>query len=78
MDLTSEQVQAIDHGHAVPVIVEGRSCVVVRQEVYDRVKRVVDLDDSDLRPEETYAAVLAAWDQEEDPGLDAYQDYKQR
>jgi len=78
MDLTSEQVRAIDHGDAVPVIVEGRSCVVLRQDVYDRVKRVTDFDDSDMSPDETYLAVLAAWDQDEDPGLDAYQDYKQR
>jgi hypothetical protein len=78
MDLTSQQVEAIDHGAAVPIVVEGRSCVVLRQDVYDRVKRVTDFDDSDISPEETYAAVLAAWDQEDDPGLDAYQDFKQR
>jgi hypothetical protein len=78
MDLTSEQVRAIDHGDAVPVTVDGRSCVVLRQDVYDRVKRVTDFDDSDMSPEETYLAVLAAWDQDEDPGLDAYQDYKRR
>ena len=35
-------------------------------------------DDSDMSPEETYLAVLAAWDQDADPGLDAYQDYKQQ
>ncbi len=78
MDLTSDQVLAIDHGDAVPVVIDGRSCVVLRQEVYDRVKRVIAWDDSDLGPEDTYAAVVAAWDQEEDPGLDAYQDYKRR
>ncbi len=78
MVLTSEQVQAIDHGDAVPISVDGRPCVVLRQEVYDRVKRVTDFDDSDISPEETYSAVLAAWDQDEDPGLDAYQDYKRQ
>ena len=78
MDLSSEQVRAIDHGDAVPIMVDGRSCVVLRQDVYDRVKRVFDFDDSEMRPDETYLAVLAAWDQDYDPGLDAYQDYKQR
>ncbi len=78
MDISSEQVRAIDHGDAVPINVEGRSCVVLRQDVYDRVKRVVDFDESDISAEETYLAVLAAWDQDEDPGLDAYQDYKRR
>jgi hypothetical protein len=42
------------------------------------VKRVIDYDDSESNPEEAYSAVLAAWDQEEDPGLDVYQDYKRR
>ena len=31
-----------------------------------------------MSAKETYAAVLAAWDQDEDPGLDAYQDYKRQ
>jgi hypothetical protein len=78
MDLTSEQVRAIDHGDAVPITIDGRSCVVLREDIYDRVKRVTDFDDSDMSPEETYLAVLAAWDQDEDLGLDAYQDYKRR
>jgi hypothetical protein len=58
--------------------VDGRSLVVLRQDVYDRVKRITDFDDSDMSPEEAYQAVLASWDQDEDPGLDAYQDYKLR
>lgn len=62
----------------MPINFDGRSCVVLRQDVYDRVKRVVDFDDSDMSAEETYLAVQAAWDQDEDPGLDAYQDYKRQ
>ncbi len=42
------------------------------------VKRVIEDDDPERNPEEAYPAILAAWDQEEDPGLDAYQDYKRR
>jgi len=76
MDLTNEQVRSIDHGDAVLIVVDGRSCVLLRQDVYDRVKRVFDFEDSEMRPEETYLAVVAAWDQDDDPGLDAYQDYK--
>jgi len=75
MNLTNDQIQALDHGQAVPVTVDGRQCVVLRQDVYDRVKRIMEYDDSEMNPEEAYAAILAAWDQEEDPGLDAYQDY---
>ncbi len=76
MDLSNDQVQALDHGDVVPVIVAGRQCVILRREVYDRVKRVID--DSEMPAEEAYPAVLSAWDQEPDPGLDAYQEYKRR
>ena len=58
MNLTSEQLQALDHGEAVPVVVEGRRCVMVIEEVYGRIKRVVE----DADPRETYPAVLKAWD----------------
>jgi hypothetical protein len=78
MDLTSEQVRAFEHGDAIPITVNGRSCVVLRQDVYDRAKRITDFDDSDMSSEQAYLAVLAAWDEDEDPGLDAYQDYKRR
>jgi hypothetical protein len=78
MELTDGEIRAIDEGNAVPVVVDGRPCVVLRSDIYDRVKRIIEYDDSELTPDETYAAVLAAWDQEEDPGLDVYQDYKRR
>jgi hypothetical protein len=70
MNLTTEQKKAIDHGEAVPFTVEGRECVLMSREVYDRVKQVLDLD-----PRETYPAAIKAWDAYGSP-LDAtlYQD----
>ncbi len=74
MELTNEQIQALDQGNAICIVVDGRECVVLRRDIYDRVKRVIECDE--MLPEEAYPAVLAAWDQEEDPGLNVYQDYK--
>ena len=74
MDLTNDQIQSLDQGNAVSIVVDGRECVVLRRDIYDRVKRVVEYDEMNL--EESYPAILAAWDEEEDPSLDAYQDYK--
>ena len=74
MDLSNDEIQALDQGDAVSIVVDGRECVVLRRDIYDRVKRVVEYDE--MNPEESYPAILAAWDQEKDPGLDAYQDYK--
>lgn len=46
MNLTPEQQQALDHGDAVPIIVDGRECVVLRREVYEQ-----SCDDADAQPD---------------------------
>lgn len=44
MLLTTEQKQAIDHGRAVALNVEGRECVLISRDAYQRVQSAV-LDD---------------------------------
>jgi hypothetical protein len=61
MNLSPEQLQALEHGSCVPVVVQGREYVMLSREVYERVKRVLEYDDSES-PRETYPAVLKAWD----------------
>lgn len=56
MNLSPEQIQALDHGEAVAIIVEGRQCVVVIQEAYNRIRREID------DPREAYGAAIKAWD----------------
>lgn len=70
MELTIEQQAAIENGQAVEVVVGETRCVVVRREVFDRVKMALE----ELSPDETSQAVLASWDP--DPGLDSYQKYR--
>ena len=36
MNLTSEQIASLDQGDAVPIVVDGRECVVIRREAYDQ------------------------------------------
>jgi hypothetical protein len=36
MDLSAEQVRAVQSGQVVPVDVAGSQCVVLRKDVYDR------------------------------------------
>lgn len=59
MTLTQQQKAAISHGEAVPIVIDGATCVVVLQEVYERCKRVID---DEMDPDEAYPAVLEAWD----------------
>jgi hypothetical protein len=74
MILTLEQKQALEQGSAVPVSIDDTECVVVRRDIYERVKRIV-YDDSELDPEEAYPLIEAVLD---DEGLETYQQYKRR
>ena len=67
MNLTSEQQQAIAEGVPVPVIVNQTECILVRKDVFERIHDEFD-------PRLTYAAVLKAWDaDDEDPAQ--YREY---
>lgn len=46
MNLTSEQVTAIKNGEAIPIDVDQTQCVLIRRDMYDKVKRAVEYDDS--------------------------------
>lgn len=78
MNLTAEQISALENGVPVSLTVDHTRCVLIREDIFQRVKRVIDYDDADFKPEDAYPAILAAWDQEADPGLDAYQDFKRQ
>jgi len=72
MQLTTEQLQAIDAGKAIAVSLDHRSCVVVRQDVYE--KMVPEIRGS-LSPETVGILVqdaMAEYDAD-DPLLDSYQ-----
>ena len=72
MTLTNEQRNAVGMGEPVIVEIDGAPCVVIRQDVYEKARKIIDF--SEMPPEEAYAAIEEAWG--DDPGLDAYQDFK--
>jgi hypothetical protein len=74
MMFTQAQRQALKSGQAVPIDVDGTACVLLRQDLYDRVKTLIDDGDWDF--DEIAPAVIEAWDQESDPTLDLYQEFK--
>lgn len=57
MTLTAQQLQAIEHGKTIEIMIEGTHCVVLRQDVYQRAGSSVEPG-----PRETYPAVLKALD----------------
>jgi hypothetical protein len=73
MDLTNEQIQSLDQGAAVAVRVNGRECVVVTREVYDRVRSLLDFD-----PAQAYPAIDEAWREGwDDPKMADYDRYEE-
>lgn len=76
MNLTEQQQQAVENGEAVPVHVGNSECVVIRKDIYDRVK-VVLYDDSEITDEE---AARLGWESGKsigwnEPEMAEYDDY---
>jgi len=70
MTLTKEEQLAIASGENVSVTVDGIRCVLVRAEVFERVRDLLSADD----PRLAYPAILRAWDDGGDPA--DYEEYR--
>ena len=42
MDLTTDQLHAIDEGRPVPLTVDGRECVLLPGSLYERLREALD------------------------------------
>jgi hypothetical protein len=77
MTLTPEQIDAVKHGDPVRVSAPevGADCVLVRADVYDRVRAVFD---DGLSIEQVGALIEQNMheDDQNDPLLDSYQKYR--
>ena len=73
MTLTTQQLQAISAGEAIELTIEGTPCVVLRHDVYERVKLAIEPS-----PRESYPAVLKvldAFDESPEQYLEYLSDY---
>jgi hypothetical protein len=61
MNLTDQQIQSLATGTPVPIVIGGTRCILIREDVFDRVKKVIEYDSSEIDPEEAYPAILEAW-----------------
>ena len=73
MTLATEQRNAVGLGEPVTVDIDGKTCVLILKDVYEKSRKMIDF--SEMPPEEAYSAIEQAWG--DDPGLDVYQDLKQ-
>jgi hypothetical protein len=76
MNLTSQQLESVTHGEPFRFVDPqlGQEFVVVRADVFDRVK--ILFDDSDLDPSEVLPLMWQTMkDDWEDPSMDVYDNY---
>jgi len=67
MDLTAEQVAAVENGEPVPYVLDHTECVVVRKDVFERMQRVA-YDDSEWTTEEMIALAERTFDDADNAG----------
>lgn len=76
MQLTAEQIQTLQAGQPLEVLVGDTRCVVLPKEVFERLQNLL-VDDSDWSPEAMRRALARStaangWDE---VGMDAYDRY---
>lgn len=69
MELSADQVQAVERGEAVPITVEQTPCVLIRADIYDRVRSMLDIEATYPLIDETFQE---GW---EAPGMADYDRY---
>ena len=69
MELSAEQIRAVEDGEAVPVTVEHTQCVLVRADIYERVKAMLEIVEAYPLIDETFRE---GW---EAPGMADYERY---
>jgi hypothetical protein len=76
MDLTADQIDAVQAGEPVAVTIQHTECVVVRKDVYERVQNLL-YDTSDWTQEELRALLARSADANgwNEPGMEDYDQY---
>ena len=75
MELSTDQIRALENGEAVPVTIEHTRCVILRTDIYERVQALLDIEDAYPLIDETFRE---GW---EAPGMadyDRYDELKQQ
>ena len=54
MELSTEQIWALENGEAVPITISHTRCVMLRTDVYERVQALLDIEDAYPLIDETF------------------------
>jgi hypothetical protein len=69
VELSAEQIQAVENGEAVSVTVQRTPCVLIRADIYERVKVLLEITEAYPLLDETFRE---GW---EAPGMADYDRY---
>ena len=74
MNLTNDQRKSIESGEAVPVVIDHLACVILREDVFDRVRSLLE---EELNEEELRAIFARGIESSDwlDPVMDVYDEY---
>jgi hypothetical protein len=72
MELSTEQIRALENGEAVPITIEHTRCVLLRTDIYERVQALLDIEATYSLIDETFRE---GW---EAPGMADYDRYAAR
>jgi hypothetical protein len=75
MELSAAQIRAIENGEAVPITVGHTKCVLMREDLYERVKTGLDIEDAYPLLDETFRE---GWDAPGMADYDRYDELKHR
>ena len=67
LNLTTQQQNALESGEPVPCVLDQTECIVVRKDVFDRMRHVA-YDDSELTSAEMIAMAERAFDDADTAG----------
>jgi len=54
VELSTDQIRALDNGEAVPVTINHIRCVILRTDIYERVQALLDIEDAYPLIDETF------------------------
>jgi hypothetical protein len=69
MELSTDQMRALENGEAVPVTIHRTRCIILRTDVYERVQALLDMEAAYPLIDETFRE---GW---EAPGMADYDRY---
>jgi len=71
MEISAEQIRAVENGEAVSVVVQHTQCILIRADIYERVQALLEIAEAYPLIDETFRE---GW---EAPGMADYDHYEE-